>query len=378
VKGREDGPVAGRRRVRRRCGADVARRIPALRSKGIPIRERRDLDLTTGTQFMELAEQVDAELRQVMASRSMPLYDMMAYHLGWGEQPGVTGSRDLADRNHGVLCLVSCMAVGGSVDEAMPAAAAIELVHKFSQIHDDVQGGKPKRGDRDAVWWVWGPAQAINAGDGMHALARLALFRLLDRGVSAQTAFRAVQMLDEAGLRTCEGTFLDLQAQEQIDSTSSSYLRMAADKEGALFACAMQLGALVAGGSDPCVEALKQSGLDLGVAMSIRSDIAELSATDAASEEVMNKKKMLPVVMAFESATTSQRRKLGDLYFKRILEPSDLPELLEVLEDVGAIEASREVLDQHVLSARTALESAGLSDEGQKLLTRSLESLVGP
>ena len=334
--------------------------------------------MTTGTQYIELAEQVDAELRQVMASRTMPLYDMMAYHLGWGEQPGVTDSRDLADRNHGVLCVVSCMAVGGGVDEALPAAAAVELVHKFCQIHDDVQGGKPKRGDRDAVWWVWGPAQAINAGDGMHALARLALFRLLDRSVSAKTAFRAVQVLDEAGLRTCEGRFLDLQAQERIDTSTSSYLQMAADKEGALYACAMQLGALVAGGSEACIEALKQSGVDLGVAMLIRSDIAELSASNTASEEVMNKKKMLPVVSAFESASASQRRQLGDIYFKRVLEPSDLPKLLEVLEDVGAIESSRELLDQHVLSARTALESAGLSSEGQKLLTESLESLVEP
>ena len=324
--------------------------------------------MTTGTQFIELAEQVDSELRQVMASRSLPLYDMMAYHLGWGDRPGPTDSRDLADRKHGVLCLVSCMAVG--------AAAAVELVHKFLQIHDDVQGGKPKRGDRDAVWWVWGPAQAINAGDGMHALARLALFRLLDRSVDPKTAFRAVQMLDEASLRACEGRFLDLQAQEQIDTTTSSYLRMAADKEGALYACAMQLGSLVAGGSDVCIEALRQSGLDLGVAMLIRSDIAELSASNTPSEEVMNKKKMLPVVMAFETASTSQRRQLGDIYFKRILEPADLPKLLEVLEDVGAIEASREVLDRHALSARTALESAGLDSEGQKLLTESLESLV--
>ena len=333
--------------------------------------------MTTGTRFVELATQVDAELRDVMASRTMPLYDMMAYHLGWGEGPGPTGSRDLADRNHGVLCLMSCIAVGGAVDEALPAAAAIELVHKFCQIHDDVQGGKPKRGDRDAVWWVWGPAQAINAGDGMHALARLALFRLLDRSVSAKTAFRAVQVLDEAGLRACEGRFLDLEAQERIDTTTSSYLRMAADKEGALYACAMQLGALVAGGSDACIEALKQAGLDLGVAMQIRSDIAELSTSDAPSEEAMNKKKMLPVVMAFENASASQRRQLGDIYFKRVLEPSDLPKLLEVLEDVGSIDASREVLDRHILSAKTHLKSAELSGEGQTLMTESLVSLVG-
>ena len=64
------------------------------------------------------------------------------------------------------------------------------------------------RGERETVWWKWGPAQAINAGDGMHALARLALFGLQDAGLSAGSTFRAVQILDEAGLRTCEGRFL--------------------------------------------------------------------------------------------------------------------------------------------------------------------------
>ncbi|MCL0028826.1 polyprenyl synthetase family protein [Dehalococcoidia bacterium] len=333
--------------------------------------------MTADTQFMKFAQQVDAELRQIFASRKLPLYDMMAYHLGWGDRPGATDSRDLLDRVHGVLCLVVCEAVGGELNEALPAAAAVELVHKFCQIHDDVQGGKPKRGERDAVWWVWGPAQAINAGDGMHALARLAMLRLLDVGVNAKIAFRAVQFLDEAGLRACEGRFLDLHAQEQIDTTTSGYLRMAADKEGALYACAMQLGALVAGGDEACVEAMRQSGLALGVAMQIRSEIADLSSPDSANEDVMNKKKMLPLIKAFESASTSQRRQLGDVYFKRVLEPADLPKVLEVLEDLGAIDASSEVLKKHVLSAEMALEASGLSGKSRERLTEFLGSLLG-
>ena len=69
-----------------------------------------------------------------------------------------------------MLCLLACEACGGP-DVALPAAAAVELVQGFTEIHDDVQGGIPTRDGRDAVWWVWGPAQAINAGDGMHGWA---------------------------------------------------------------------------------------------------------------------------------------------------------------------------------------------------------------
>ena len=164
-----------------------------------------------------LNERVDAELRSIVTARDMPLYRIMAYHLGWSDQHGDLGTPVAGQWTRGILCLLACRAVGGELEVAAPAAAAVELVEGFWQIHDDVQGGMPQRNDRDAVWWVWGPAQAINAGDGMHALARLALLRLTERGVPSATAFRAQQLQDEASLEACEGRFLDLEAQERID-----------------------------------------------------------------------------------------------------------------------------------------------------------------
>ena len=160
----------------------------------------------------DLVARVDAELKSIVSSRQMPLYQMMSYHMGWSDQHGQPEPHTRKQRPLGALCLLACRAAGGDMDIALPAAAAVELVSGFCEIHDDVQGGKPLRDNRDAVWWVWGPAQAINAGDGMHALARLALFRLQDRGVSPALAFRALQILDESTLQTCEGRFLDLEA----------------------------------------------------------------------------------------------------------------------------------------------------------------------
>ena len=122
----------------------------------------------------------------------MPLYRMMSYHMGWEEAEGHPGGAFTVGRVHGVLCLLACSAAGGDIHVAKPAAAAVELVRNFCQIHDDVQAGNPQRNNRDAVWWVWGPAQAINAGDGMHALARLALFGLKQNGISsAMTSARS-------------------------------------------------------------------------------------------------------------------------------------------------------------------------------------------
>ena len=267
------------------------------------------------TAVPELASSVEAELREIVGSRDMPLYDMMSYHMGWTDGQGRADEHPIGKRTHGVLCLLAAQATGGDVDTAIPAAAAIELVTNFCEIHDDVQEGSPERHGRDAVWWVWGPAQAINAGDGMHALARLALFRLQDRGVSAQTTFRAVQLLDKYSLQACEGRFLELEARERIDMSADHYLKVAALKAGSLLSCAMMLGA-AAQESDAALEALSRCGESLGVAIAIQADVRALWDGEAGpTAEAMNKTKMLPVVLGpREGLCESEARPRRDIH----------------------------------------------------------------
>ena len=314
----------------------------------------------------ELAALVDGALEQIVCSRDMELYRMMSHHMGWEDRDYGAHSRT-AHLGRGVLCLISCGVSGGDLDKALPAAAAVELVHNFTLIHDDVQGGQPKRNNRDAVWWIWGPAQAINAGDGMHALARLALFQLMDRDVNADTTFRAVQFLDEASLKTCEGRFLDLEAQERIDLSLDGYLKMASAKTGALMACAMKLGGLLADAGEQTLEALAACGNDLGVSLQMRDDIRELWATDpdTPSAELMNKKKLLPVVLALENASVSDKRRLGDIYFKRVLDSSDIISLKETLEELGIRDECHRLLEESRSRALGALASDDLSEDGR-------------
>ncbi len=323
----------------------------------------------------DLAARVDAELGDIVASRDMPLYKMMAYHMGWSDETGRSAEPVPSDRTLGVLSLLACRAAGGDPEVALPVAAAVELVYNFCLIHDDVQGGIPKRGQRDAVWWVWGPAQAINAGDGMHALARLALFRLLKKGVSSATTFKAVQLLDEASLETCEGRFLDFEAQERIDLNVEAYLKMAASKTGALVACGMRLGALVATDAQEVIDALGACGAKIGVAMQLRADNRELWDEEG-SPEVMNKKKLLPVVYALEQSDISAKRRLGDIYFKRVLDPDDVVKLRELLDEMGAREAGERLVAGYLSEAAAALDVAGISPEGKRDIERLLDAVA--
>lgn len=337
--------------------------------------------MTSSLTIEDLSSRVDAELNSIVTANEMPLYRMMSYHMGWNNAQGVSEPMVSGERVHGVLCLLACGAVGGDVEVALPAAAAVELVHNFMLIHDDVQGGNPQRDNRDAVWWVWGPAQAINAGDGMHALARLAMFRLLERGVSAEATFHAVQVLDEASLRTCEGRFLDLEAQEKIDLSVDAYLKMASDKMGALLSCAMKLGALMGASDDSRADALGECGAKLGLAMQIQADLQELWGSrddkSAASTEVMNKKKLLPVVYAWEKAEVSDKRRLGEIYFKRVLEPDDVSKVRGIIEELGAKAACEGFVAQYRTEAIAALDAAGGFPEGKPEIQKYIDKLLG-
>ena len=327
----------------------------------------------------DLSARVDAELNSIVNSRKMPLYRMMSYHMGWQDERGLSDTPLTKQRTHGVLCLLACRAVGGDLDIALPAASAVELVQNFCEIHDDVQGGNPQRDNRDAVWWVWGPAQAINTGDGMHALARLALFRLLDRGVSSEKTFQAVQLLDEASLQTCEGRFLDIEAQERIDMSIDAYLRMTESKSGALMSCAMMLGVLAATDDESIPDALGVCGAKLGVAVQMRADMRELWNPDddaAPSTEVMNKMKLLPVVYALEKAKISDKRRIGEIYFKRVLEPDDVVKLRGVIEEMGVRDACENLIAQYRDEAMASIDIHGISAEGRADIEKFADSLL--
>ena len=333
----------------------------------------------------ELTERVDAEVRAVVNERRFPLYDLMGYHLGWGGAPGVdevVSVRHRQDWTHGVLSLLACEAMGGDADACLPAAAALELVDKFAQIHDDVQEGSPQRNGRDAVWWVWGPAQAINTGDGMHALARLALLRLSERGVDDVLVFEVVRLVDAASLRTFEGKFRDLEAQERIDISVSAYMDIAAAKSGALMGCAMQIGALIGGASAETAALMAACGEKLGTALQVRWDIAALwgeHGKDGAQPnvEVLNKKKLIPVVYALENASISEKRAMGEIYFKRVLDADDAVRLRDVIEGLGARAACEQMADGLLADALAAIEGVGAGEDGMQALTDYLKSLGG-
>jgi geranylgeranyl diphosphate synthase type I len=137
---------------------------------------------------------IEAELRDLLASAGAPFsdyYGMLHYHMGWCDDELHPIQGQAGKRVRPVLCLLANEAAGGSHEQALPAAAGIETLHNFSLLHDDIEDNSDTRRGRPTVWKLWGRPQAINAGDGMFALAHLAFGRLPERGVPVERAFAA-------------------------------------------------------------------------------------------------------------------------------------------------------------------------------------------
>jgi geranylgeranyl diphosphate synthase type I len=310
-----------------------------------------------------------------------PLYTMLAYHLGWGDPHGRPtaggGGKGIRPR----LCLLACAACGGDPLRAVPAAAAVELVHNFTLLHDDVQDQSAERRHRPTVWALWGTAQAITAGDALYALARQTILGLANAGLPAAQVVEAARLLDEACLAVCEGQYLDVAFETRAAVSAEEYLAMSARKTGALFGCALELGALVAGAGDAVRAALRRCGRWLGLAFQAQDDLLGAWGDPAvtgkpAADDVRQRKKTLLVVQALAGPPALAER-LRALYAQPALDEAAVAEVLRLFEDSGARAAVEAAATTYYTQALAELDGLPLTSEGRAALTAATQELVG-
>ena len=318
------------------------------------------------------------------AATGLPLYRMLQYQLGWVDQEGSPERSAPSSRLYGALCLEAARSVSGSDEDwdqlIGPASAAAELFNHSVIVHEEMQMGDPHADGRASIWWVWGPAQAINVGDSLHAMARLALMGTESAGRASEEMLAAVRILDQTALTFYEGQYLELTFQERIDVQEAQFLSVVETKRGALLGGAMALGAQAAGASETAVAAIERAGRRLGLAAQVHDDVAmvwEVANPQGAAPRMLNKTKLFPVVYAFEQGTLAQKRALGELYFKRVMEPDDVARVRQVLDEVGAREYSEGRALAIAQEARDLLGQTGLSAEAQARWGAITQALAG-
>ncbi len=313
-----------------------------------------------------LASLVDDWMRDSVRPPSglvAPLYDMMAYHLGWIAADGsALGDRSASGKRlRPILAILTCEALGGTAEMARGPAVAVELVHNFSLVHDDIQDRSDFRHGRETVWRLWGVAQAINVGDGLFSLAQLALAEQMS-GRARLSA--AVQWLNRTGARLVEGQFLDLHLERTVGVPLETYERMIAGKTAALTECSCALGALAAEATEVEVTGCAQLGRVLGMAFQLQDDLlgawGDPGMTGKPSgEDVRSRKKSLPVVLGLNLATGAGRDRLAAIMsVDRPLDDEELAEALGLLEMIGVRDRAAKMVEERFLAVEEALAAA--------------------
>jgi geranylgeranyl diphosphate synthase type I len=291
---------------------------------------------------------------------------MIRHHMGW-EQDGGAGKA-----LRPTLCLVACEGLSGRWQPAAQAAAAIELVHNFSLIHDDIQDRDLTRRHRPTVWARFGTAQAINAGDALLALAQRTIL-----GTRYSPArHRAAAALADATARMVEGQVLDLIHEGRLDGGVATYLAMVNRKTGALMGCALELGAVFAGSPPATAARLRLAGEAIGMAFQIRDDILGIwgdpARTGKPGASDLRQRKATYPVLALHARRGAPAASLQRVYGARRPGAASLRRLVVHLDAAGIRDLSQRQAARYAQRARAALQGIRLRPQSRS----DLEELI--
>lgn len=339
--------------------------------------------VTLNEAFARWLPLIEEALCQAIASPHMATdfhYGMMAYHLGFVNREMHPTRAHVGKRIRPLLCLLTCEAAGGTITAALPAAVALELLHNFSLVHDDVEDASPMRRHRETVWKLWGVPMAVNVGDGMFALAHLALLRLREQGMPAEAVLDAMWAFDEMCRQLTEGQFLDMWFESRAQVSEEEYLHMISCKTGALLGLSAELGARVAGAAPAIVAAYRRFGLALGRAFQIQDDILGIWGDEAitgksAQSDILSRKKSLPIVHAL-SQEGEAGQALRAIYARAELTPADVPEVLRWLEAAGSRAYAEAMMQEAHRQALAALDEAQPREPTASILRELADQLA--
>jgi geranylgeranyl diphosphate synthase, type I len=305
-----------------------------------------------------------------------PLYAWLRYQLGWAEADGSPGDHRTGKGVRPLLALVSCAAVGADPVAAVPVAAALELTHEFSLIHDDIEDGDRLRRGRAALWTLCGVAQGINAGDALFGIARREIGASPVTDVIVADLYRRY---DTACVRLAEGQFLDLwfETRDRIDV--DAYVDMVRRKTGALLAAAAAMGAR-AGGADPATaDAMARFGEGLGVAFQIRDDVLGMWGDPVVTgkpcgADLLRRKKSLPVLLAWQSPALATE--IEALFAANRPSAADALRVAEDMARAGCRDQATDMAQTRGRDALAALDGLSLADGPRRELVATVERAV--
>lgn len=336
--------------------------------------------------FGPIIADIDAEMRaarQEQTEIAPILWEIIDYQFGW-DLPAEDSNffqKVSGKKIRPLLMALVAKAICGHYQHILPAGVALELIHNFTLLHDDVMDQSPERRHRPAVWTRWGDYQAINAGDGLYALANLSSVRLLNIDTPPNKIVQVFRVLSQACLWTAEGQILDMDFETRETVATDEYITMIANKSATLIEAAALIGALLSTDDQQVVQAYGQFARNLGIAFQVRDDYLGIWGNTAttgksATSDIVEKKKSYPVLAAFEHAIPADRDTLRRIYAQTTLAESEIQTVLDILDRTGAAEQTDEIAEQYYETAMNSLKNTGIENETQNLIHQLATFLI--
>jgi geranylgeranyl diphosphate synthase, type I len=308
------------------------------------------MTVTNDIDLSALLADTEAEILRVVRDRepsTTGVYEMIRYHLGLDGSAGPRGKR-----MRPLLGLLAYMSIAGEHARALPGAAAVELGHNFSLVHDDIEDGDVERRHRPTLWAIHGVPQAINTGDLIFSLSRVALHRLTDLGFPDAKVLRLMRLYDNTCVMLCEGQYIDIASSASDEPmTVELYFDMIGRKTAALISASIEAGALLATDDEDVISGYRRFGWALGLAFQLNDDLlgiwGEEQKTGKVPTDVARHKKTLPIMYAFEHASAADRERLTALYTRAEPTEADISEIVAILERTGAADFTRAEARRH-------------------------------
>jgi geranylgeranyl diphosphate synthase type I len=329
-------------------------------------------DTTVPSVLFRARDLVVPALRAAVDLLAPELQGVAAYHLGWVDELGTALAGDGGKGVRPALAVLSAEAVGAAGRIGVPGAAAIELVHNYSLIHDDVMDNDRERRHRATVWTVFGVPQAIIVGD---ALAALAVQLLLDPAllvpeVGQSEGSAAARLLTEATAKMIAGQSQDMAFEERERVTFAECIAMEAGKTGALLGCASSIGAVLAGAGSDTVAALDRFGVELGISFQAVDDLLGIWGDPKTTgkprmADLRQHKKSLPVTFALSSGAAIADELAALLQVSELSE-EQIVRMATIVEECGGREATNALADERLRLALASLESAAITDSAHE------------
>lgn len=328
--------------------------------------------------FGRYLPELDSYMQQIVrTSASFPddFSVMLRYAMGWVDAKNQPYSHPTGKRIRPVLLLLCVESAGGDWHKGLPAAAAVELLHNFTLIHDDIQDDSTTRHNRPTVWVEWGRANAINAGDALFTLAYCALESLSRQGIEPQVVINIWRIFNHTMLELTRGQHMDMRFEHEAIVTTDEYISMLRGKTAALVAACAQIGALIGSADDERAAHFAEFGMNLGIAFQIRDDLLGIWGNPdvtgkSAATDILSRKKSLPVLYGLGHSPALQA-----VYERNPFTEQDVNEAVHLLDSVNARDYTLQSETEYYTRAMNALQAAAPQEQAAASLSQLVKAL---